>query len=189
MAQVKDFKVVYRPLYHCTASIDRFESHVLACSHFSRWEAKFNRVQGSSNTEVESQLPQEAASLLLYGPFVHDPQWTWSTTTSPTGAPSGATRSGFGTRSHERPIMEHLIGDYCGFIDALIASLAANGLDVLAKGYELDHICYRCSSVAQYRNMCAALVPEFGVLAVESKMDGAVGKLCSAAPTLMVVTY
>ena len=85
--------------------------------------------------------------------------------------------------------MEHLIGDYCGFIDALIASLAANGLDVLAKGYELDHICYRCSSVAQYRNVCAALVPEFGVLAVESKMDGAVGKLCSAAPTLMVVTY
>jgi hypothetical protein len=188
VTQVKDFKVVYRPLYSCTASADRFEGHLLACSHFSRWESKFNRLQGSSNYEIESQLPQEAASLLLYGPFVHDPQWTWSTTTSPTRAPLGATRSGFGTRSHELPLLEHLIGNYCGFIDALVASLATNGLDVLARGYELDHICFRCSSVAQYREICAALLSQFGVLGVESKISSTVAKLCVAAPRAMVFT-
>eukprot|EP01044_Picomonas_judraskeda_P025302 COSAG03_NODE_7286_length_939_cov_0.891667_1_plen_127_part_00 len=36
-----------------------------------------------------------------------------------------------------------------GFIEALVAALAGAGLDVVARGYELDHICYRCSSVAQ----------------------------------------
>ena len=97
-----------------------------------------------------------------------------STATSPTRAPTGATRSGFGTRSHELPILEHLIGNYCGFIDALVGSLAASGLDVLGKRYEMDHICFRCSSVAQYRQICDALVPQFGVLGVESKTNSAV---------------
>ena len=167
--QVKDFKVVYRPLYNCGAALGRFEGHILACSHFSRWESKFKRLQGSSNSEIEAQLPQEVAELLLYGPFVHDPNWTFSAVTMPTGAPPGATRSGLGTRSHEPPLLEHLIGNYCGFIDALVAALAAKGLDVLGHGYELDHICYRCASVAQYRNLCAALVPRFGMLAGEGK--------------------
>lgn len=142
---------------------------MLACSHFSRWESKFNQLQGSTNAEIESQLPQSAAALLLRGPFVHDPMWTFSKVALPTGAPPGATRSGFGTRSHEQPLLQHLIGDYCGFIDAIIASLAAKGLDVRAKRYELDHICYRCSSVAQYRNLCAALCLQFGVIDVEGK--------------------
>ena len=42
--EVKDFKVVYRPLYHCTAKEDRFEAHCMAVSHFSRWEEKFRPV-------------------------------------------------------------------------------------------------------------------------------------------------
>ena len=42
--EVKDFKVVYRPLYHCTAKPDRFEAHYMAVSHFSRWEEKFRKV-------------------------------------------------------------------------------------------------------------------------------------------------
>ena len=153
---------------------------MLACSHFSRWETKFNRLQGASNSEIESQLPPAAAALLLYGPFVWDPQWTCSTAALPTGAPPGATRSGFGTRSHEPPRLDHLIGDYRGFIDALVASLAAIGLDVLAKGYELDHICYRCSSVVQYQDVCAALVPRFGVLAVEGTTISVSLPLCPA---------
>ena len=182
--QVKDFKIVYRPLYNCGAALGRFESHVLACSHFSRWESKFKRLQGSSNSEIESQLPQEVAELLLYGPFVHDPKWTFGDATMPTGAPPGATRSGLGTRSHEIPLLEHLIGDYCGFIDALVAALAAKGLDVLGNGYELDHICYRCASVAQYRSLCAALVPRFGTLAGEGTNTNQMIKMSAASSEL-----
>ena len=67
--QTKDFKVIYRPLYHCPSAVDRFEAHVLAASHFERWEDKFKRVPLSS-------LPAAAARLLLPGPFVLDPEWT-----------------------------------------------------------------------------------------------------------------
>jgi hypothetical protein len=171
--EVKDFKVCYRPLYHCVAAAGRFEGHVLACSHYSRWESKFRRLKGATVSEIESQLPAAAAALLLRGPFVHDPRWAYDTAVLPTGAPPGATRSGFGTRSHEPVLLEHLLGDYRGFIDALVDGLGAAGLDVRAKGYELDHICYRCSSVAQYRKLCAALIPRLGTLAVEGKQQRA----------------
>ena len=67
--QTKDFKVIYRPLYHCPSAVDRFEAHVLAASHFERWDDKFKRVPLSS-------LPAAAARLVLPGPFVHDPEWT-----------------------------------------------------------------------------------------------------------------
>ena len=144
--EVKDFKVVYRPLYHCPAAVGRFEAHALATSHFSRWESKFNRMDPAT---LEADLPAEAAALLLRGPFVADPQWAFASAALPTGAPPGATRSGFGTRSHEPPLLTHLIGDYPGFITALLEALRALGLDPAAEGYELDHICYRCSSVAR----------------------------------------
>ena len=93
--EVKDFKVVYRPLYHCPASAGRFEAHALATSHFSRWESKFNRMDPAT---LMADLPPAAAALLLRGPFVHDPQWELSSAATPTGAPPGATRSGFGSR-------------------------------------------------------------------------------------------
>ena len=67
--ETKDFKVIYRPLYHCPSAVDRFEAHVLAASHFERWDDKFKRVPLSS-------LPAAAARLVLPGPFVHDPEWT-----------------------------------------------------------------------------------------------------------------
>ena len=67
--QTKDFKVIYRPLYHCPSAVDRFEAHVLAASHFERWDDKFKRVPLSS-------LPAAAARRVLAGPFVHDPEWT-----------------------------------------------------------------------------------------------------------------
>ena len=54
----KDFDVVYRPLYHCDAAEGRFEGHVLAVSHFSRWDAKFERVADLAT------LPASAAALL-----------------------------------------------------------------------------------------------------------------------------
>lgn len=43
--EVKEFKVVYRPLYHCEAAANRFEAHVLAVSHFARWDERFRRVE------------------------------------------------------------------------------------------------------------------------------------------------
>ena len=67
--QTKDFKVIYRPLYHCPSAVDRFEAHMLAASHFERWGDKFKRVPLSS-------LPAAAARRVLAGPFVHDPEWT-----------------------------------------------------------------------------------------------------------------
>ena len=88
----KDFDVVYRPLYHCEAAEGRFEAHVLAVSHFARWEAKFERVADLAT------LPPAAAALLLPGPFWHDPLWTLSDRAAPR---AGATRSGLGSRSHE----------------------------------------------------------------------------------------
>ena len=66
--QAKDFKVIYRPLYHCPSAVGRFEAHVLAASHFERWDDKFKRVPLSS-------LPAAATRLVLPGPFVLDPEW------------------------------------------------------------------------------------------------------------------
>lgn len=94
--EVKDFKVVYRPLYHCTAKEDRFEAHALAVSHYSRWESKFKRV---ADTKA---IPPDVAALLLPGPFVLDPSWSFAASTSPYLC-CGANRSGLGLRSHELP--------------------------------------------------------------------------------------
>ena len=94
--EVKDFKVVYRPLYHCTAKEGRFEAHTLAVSHFSRWESKFKRVTDPA------MMPAATADLLLPGPFAFDPLWGCSTAATPYLC-CGPNRSGLGTRSHELP--------------------------------------------------------------------------------------
>ena len=69
--ETKDFKVFYRPLYHCPAKKGSFEAHLLACSHFERWEKKFTQL---SEADV-SQLPAEVKAYILGGPFVFDPEW------------------------------------------------------------------------------------------------------------------
>lgn len=89
--ETKDFKVVYRPLYHCEAKHERFEAHTLAVSHFSRWDEKFTKV-----TDLTTIDPK-AAALLLEGPFTHDPLWTYASRTSP----STGNTSGLGTRRHQ----------------------------------------------------------------------------------------
>ena len=147
--ETKDFKVIYRPLYHCPAAADRFEAHRLAVSHFSRWEAKFRRVDLGS-------VPAEARALLLPGPFCYDPRWAFAREAAPTGAVVGSTRSGMGSRSHEPCLLEHLIGDWRAWGGALVAALAEAGLD--ARQYEMDHICFRCSSVTQYRGETGCLL-------------------------------
>ena len=163
--EVKDFKVVYRPLYHCTAADGRFESHHMAVSHFSRWESKFARL-----VDLD-ELPTEIASRLLPGPFWYDAAWTHPRLTR--ALPPGCTsRSGLGSRSHEPPLLEHVIGDYRGFIDLLHGRLLEAGLDPLARKWEMDHICYRCSSVRQYMATVQALVPELGETLVEGMIGG-----------------
>jgi predicted metalloenzyme YecM len=165
---VKDFQVVYRPLYHCAAASDRFEAHVLAVSHFQRWNDKFERV-----TEAElATLPPSVLRLVLPGPFWSDPQWPAPALTEPLPAAASTTRSGLGSRSHEPPLIEHLIGDYRAFIGAVDARLRHAGCDARARGYEMDHICYRVESVTHYRQLRQALVPAFGTLLIETMIGG-----------------
>jgi hypothetical protein len=161
--EVRDFKVVYRPLYHCTAQPERFEAHTLACSHFSRWEEKF---RGPLEPAELSTLPEAVRALLLPGPFVSDPSWVWDLHTSALPAGCG-TRSGLGLRSHEPPSLREIIGDYRWFIGGVHRELCARGLDAIGRGYEMDHICFRCSTVAQYEGVVAALVPRLGRTLVE----------------------
>ena len=66
--ETKDFKVVYRPLYHCGHKVDSYEAHVLAVSHFSRWDTKFQRIPSS-------QVPREVLGRVLPGPFWADAEW------------------------------------------------------------------------------------------------------------------
>lgn len=163
--EVKDFKVVYRPLYHCPASAERFEGHVLAISHFSRWEEKFHRVEISN-------LPPAVRSLLLPGPFWSDPLWTSAALTSPVPAGALVTRSGLGRRSHEAPLLDHILGDVHGFISAVHVRLQILGFDALARGHEMDHVCYRVETKLQYQQTLAALVPSLGKTLVTSMIGG-----------------
>ena len=43
-------------MYHCTAKPDRFEAHVLAVSHFSRWEEKFRKVDLKDKVKETQRL-------------------------------------------------------------------------------------------------------------------------------------
>jgi len=107
--EVQDFKVVYRPLYHCPSREGRFEAHVLAVSHFSRWEEKFARVKGRDGgfRSVAAALPQEARELLLPGPFTKDPLWAFPART----AAVGTTAAGLGSRSHQHGASAALVAE------------------------------------------------------------------------------
>ncbi|CAD7964356.1 unnamed protein product [Amoebophrya sp. A120] len=94
--EVKDFKVIYRPLYHCTAKPDRFQAHYLAASHFARWESKFHKVVYASRREYEELVPEKVRKFVLAGPFWHDPMWTaergFAERTAPRRREDGETR-------------------------------------------------------------------------------------------------
>merc|ERR1711957_23530 len=64
----RDFCVVYRPLYHCEAKTDRFEDHVLATSHFDRFDSKFRKIS-------YYDLDMGAKAMALPGPFWRDDSW------------------------------------------------------------------------------------------------------------------
>mmetsp|Transcript_12040 Transcript_12040/g.28252 ORF Transcript_12040/g.28252 Transcript_12040/m.28252 type:complete len:171 (+) Transcript_12040:153-665(+) len=107
----RDFCVVYRPLYNCQAKSSGFEAHLLATSHFERFESKFRRVDYAT-------LGTAAKGLALPGPFWQDDSWGFATRTAPVigsdeakaaqaafavtaSAVRTPTSSGYGTRSHQ----------------------------------------------------------------------------------------
>jgi hypothetical protein len=117
--QTKDFKVLYKPLYNCSPEggvglVGRFEAHMLAVSHFSRWQSKFepNRVSAAT-------IPAEAKSYLVDPAALSSgPTWSYLVETVPVEAvaiPTGlsesghlppinknsATLSGWGSRTHD----------------------------------------------------------------------------------------
>ena len=164
--ETKDFKVIYRPLYHCEAKSDSFEAHVLAASHFSRWEEKFQRVS-------YAEVPASVRAWVLPGPFVHDPEWTYPWHSAALAAGVRRTRSNHPSRrSHQPARLVDVIGDVPGFVEAVHAELESRGLDAAAQGWEMDHVCYRCESVAEYQEVLGALVPALGTQLVESMIGG-----------------
>lgn len=178
--ETKQFKVIYRPLYHCLRKAGSFEAHTLASSHFSRWESKFRRVE-----DIYAELDNEAKAYLLDGPFVADPAWTFPLRTLPvegvvraTSSPSCSSSTSSSSivpleRSHEPAArLGHLIGEVETFVETIHATLLEQGLDCIARGYEMDHVCFRCETVEEYHGMLEGLVPRFGRVLVE----GMIGK-------------
>ena len=162
--ETKDFKVIYRPLYHCPSASGRFEAHVLAASHFERWDARFKRVPVRS-------LPPSARQLILQGPFVLDDEWEYAGRTAP--VPTAArTRSGLGSRSHEPVLLEHILGDVCAFLESVVDALRASGCDVLAARYRLSHVCFRTSSALEYATLLEALTCVSGGQPTRERMVG-----------------
>jgi len=66
--------------------------------------------------------------------------------------------------------MEALIGDYHAFISLTLSLLDDAGFD--ARTHEIDHLCYRCATLAEYKAKCLALVPAWGKLLTESVING-----------------
>lgn len=66
--------------------------------------------------------------------------------------------------------MEAIIGDYDAFVSLTLSLLDEAGFDARAR--EIDHICYRCATLAEYRQKCHALVPAWGKLLTESVING-----------------
>ena len=70
------------------------------------------------------------------------------------------------------PQLQDVIGNFTQFIDGILGNLRACGLDPVALGYEMDHICYRCESEEEYHAVCGALVPSLGRTLVETEIGG-----------------
>lgn len=50
--EVKDFKVLYKPLYDCNSKQGSFEAHYLAVSPFERWSKKFEKITDDDITNL-----------------------------------------------------------------------------------------------------------------------------------------
>nr|WP_295899537.1 VOC family protein [uncultured Bdellovibrio sp.] len=65
--------------------------------------------------------------------------------------------------------IQSVIGDYTAFLDRIFANIQNAGLDVVS--FEMDHACYRVSSLQQYEIKKAALL-NFGDLLTEAQVNG-----------------
>mmetsp|Transcript_8604 Transcript_8604/g.16892 ORF Transcript_8604/g.16892 Transcript_8604/m.16892 type:complete len:277 (+) Transcript_8604:2-832(+) len=155
--------MLYRPLYDVKATKGKYERHVLAVTHFSRWDSKFNPVKPS---EVPFKIFMKA---LFSPPPVPMPQLIPVAKEAQVVPAQGCTKSGFGTRSLDPCLLEHILGDYHAFTDALIEALQKQ-LDV--SKYQLDHICYRCATQDEYDMVLKALTVLYGKLLVEATVGG-----------------
>lgn len=116
--EVKDFKVLYKPLYACDVKPGSFEAHYLAVSTFERWSLKFVQLSladiNELPAEVSCRIVSTQALRELASGWLSYPQHT-------THLPPGimghrarvviesdpaitlhSTESGYGTRSHKR---------------------------------------------------------------------------------------
>ena len=97
--RMKDFNVVYRPLFHEAGCLRGDEPHLLGTCHISYFD----------EVVKYGDLDLKAKSFVIPGPFTYDPEWKYPThlhsttgSTPPEITPSSApyTVSGFGTSSH-----------------------------------------------------------------------------------------
>lgn len=66
-----------------------------------------------------------------------------------------------------------IIGDYNAFLETLFSQLEKINLQVEQKGFQLDHICYRASSKAEYQEIIARVEEaNLGSKLVESMIGG-----------------
>mmetsp|Transcript_16822 Transcript_16822/g.33574 ORF Transcript_16822/g.33574 Transcript_16822/m.33574 type:complete len:204 (-) Transcript_16822:41-652(-) len=68
--------------------------------------------------------------------------------------------------------LNSILGSVPAFIDACHAELTRCGFDAPSLGCEMDHVCYRTETTAEYRAVLDALVPAAGEVLVESMIGG-----------------
>ena len=147
--EVKDFKALYRPCYPCGAKKGSYEAHVLAVSHYKRWDKGFVKVS-------YEDLDERGRSYVIKAPRVwHDPAWPYPADVAPVASATparvvattdAATASGRGTRSHDRTVydlpmpapttagdkpagpMIFYCADYCPFAQRVWIALLLTGL-------------------------------------------------------------
>ena len=62
-----------------------------------------------------------------------------------------------------------IIGSVSRFLMVLIEKTQSLGIDISEK--EIDHVCYRCSTIIEYQQVCRRLL-SYGVILLESMIGG-----------------
>lgn len=67
--------------------------------------------------------------------------------------------------------VEAIIGPVSSFLEKLLTSVSQRGIDV--SGKEIDHVCFRCKTIAEYQDVCKRIVVEnLGEVLIESMIGG-----------------
>jgi predicted metalloenzyme YecM len=74
---------------------------------------------------------------------------------------NGEDNSAINNSDNNKAVMhpaELIIGSLSDFLDAALSKLSKIGVDMeVSKGYEIDHVCYRCESIEEYLKVCKDL--------------------------------